>query len=180
MKPSRAQLGARAQLGQRTSATALADSLLQTETSDGGMGRSSSALALPKLAGAPGPGQARRLRRAGGLRWRQCGGDKTPHGWCFGGKAPELALPGPWNPVHAHHSVDSYSGVLELAGTCAGPGSSGCPMGGFLELLGKLPPGQRWLGLSPTKNPDQRPGFQGVIWLLDELENPNGFRTGRG
>ena len=159
MKPSRAQLGARAQLGQRTLATALADPLLQTETSDGGMGRGSSALALPKLAGPPRP--ARRLRRAGVFRRRQGGGDKNPKGWCFGGKGPELALPGPWKPVHAHHSVDSYSGVQELAGTCPGPGSSGCPMGGFLELLGKLPPGPQSLGLSPQKNPDQGPGFEG-------------------
>ena len=59
------------------------------------------------------------------------------------------------------NGVDSYSGVLELAGTCAGPGSSGCPMGSFRELLGKVTSGPRQLGLSPQKNPDQGPGFEG-------------------
>jgi len=90
------------------------------------MGRSSCGLELPKLAGEP--GQARPFKRAGVVRRRQCGGDKIPSGWCFGGKAPELALPGPWNPVMPI-TVYSYSGVLELAGACAGPGSSGRPRG---------------------------------------------------
>ena len=78
------------------------------------------------------------------------------------------------------NGVNSYSGVLELAGTCAGPGSSGCPMGSFRELLGKVMSGPRKLGLSPQKNPDQWPGFESERWLLEELWNPTGFRPGRG
>ena len=115
------------------------------------MDRSLSALELPKLAGAP--GQARQFKRAGVLLWRQGGGDKIPSGWRFGGKGPDLALPG-----HAAaqsmpiNGVDSYSGVLELVGTCGGPGSSSCPMGAFVNGWASCRQGQGDLGF-PHKKP---------------------------
>ena len=114
-----------------------------------------------------------------------CGGSseeatRTPAAGASGAKGPDLALPGPWNPVHANQRCLQ---LQRRSGACRplrGAGLQRPPQGGLRELLGKLLTGPRRLGLSPQKNPDQGPGFQVELWLLDELENPNGFRTGRG
>ena len=134
MKPSKVHSGARAQLGPRISATALADPLLQTETSDGAMGRNSFALARPKRAGEP--GQDRRFQRAAVLRRRQCGGDENPSGWCFDGKGPDLALPGPRNQVHANQRCLQLQRRSGARRPLRGAGLQRPHQGGLSELLG--------------------------------------------
>ena len=111
-----------------------------------------------------------------------------PRAGASAAKALSLPFRAPGTQSMPINSVDSYSGVLELAGTCARPGSSGCPMGGFLGLLGKLPPGPRWLGLSPQKTPTKGRGLRVSVSCLtnwgtrmgSEQAEGEGFIDGHG